>query len=107
MGNVRSTVTANPITAEYLARHEIATANVEQLVFDNIPNVRDAKPGSTNPDDGMAAHLIAADADKRIGTATMLRVMPGDKFSLSAKAFYEGEYKKRGKRPVVHRYWNH
>ena len=93
LGNVRSTVTANPITANYLARHEIATANIEQLVFDNIPSVRDGKPISTDPEDNMAAHLIAEDPEKRIGTAIMLHVMPGDKFTINAESFYEGGYK--------------
>jgi RHS repeat-associated protein len=92
LGNVRSTVTANPINADYMARHEIATANLEQLVFDNIPNVRDAKPGSINPNDGMAAHLDAANPNTRVGTAILLKVMPGDKFSVSANTYYEGEY---------------
>lgn len=104
LGNVRSTITANPITASYLARHEIATANLEQLVFDNIPTVRDAKPGSTDPDDGMAAHLIASDAGKRIGTAIMLKVMPGDKFSISANTYHDGDYldkEETGSGPVI------
>jgi RHS repeat-associated protein len=104
LGNVRSTVTANPITSAYFARHEIATANLEQLVFDNIPNVRDVKPGSINPSDGMAAHLVASDPDKRVGTAILLKVMPGDKFSLSAKTYYEGDYnqtEETGSGPVL------
>ena len=90
LGNVRSTVTAEPINSDYFAGHEIAMANVEQLIFDNIPNVREGKPGMINPNDGMAAQLVAADADKRIGTAIMLRVMPGDQFTIDAQAFYEG-----------------
>jgi RHS repeat-associated protein len=96
LGNVRSTVAANPVTADYLARHEIATANIEQLVFDNIPSVRDGKPISTDPEDNKAAHLIAEDADQRIGTAIMLRVMPGDKFTINAEAFYDGEFHDNG-----------
>ncbi|MDR2272051.1 MAG: DUF6443 domain-containing protein [Sphingobacterium sp.] len=92
LGNVRSTVTAEPINSNYLARHEIATASVEQLVFDNIPNVRDAKPGSINPNDGMAAHLDANNPDTRVGTAIMLKVMPGDKFTITASSHYDGEY---------------
>ncbi|QIH33489.1 DUF6443 domain-containing protein [Sphingobacterium sp. DR205] len=92
LGNVRSTVTATPINASYLAKHEIASANLEQMVFDNIPNVREAKPGSIDPYDGMAAHLVASDPQKRVGTALLLRVFPGDKFNIDAKSFYEGEY---------------
>jgi len=88
LGNVRSTITAEPISAEYLAMHEIATANVEQLVFDNIPNVRDTRPGG----DGMAARLDGGDPSRRVGTAIMLQVMPGDQFTISADAYYEGTY---------------
>ncbi|MGF7028647.1 MULTISPECIES: DUF6443 domain-containing protein [Sphingobacterium] len=90
LGNVRSTVTAAPISRDYMARHEIATANSEQLVFDNIPSVRDGKPVSTNPEDVKAAHLVAEDPNMRIGTAIMLKVMPGDKFTINAESYYEG-----------------
>ncbi len=93
LGNVRSTVTSQPINFDYIASHEIAIANLEQMVFDNIPNVRDAKPGSTNPNDGMAAHLDANNPDTRVGTAIMLKVMPGDKFTISAKSFFEGQWR--------------
>ncbi|MET3876414.1 RHS repeat-associated protein [Chitinophaga sp. OAE865] len=92
LGNVRSTITATPINPSYLAKHEISLANVEQLVFDNIPNVRDLKPGSTNPDDNMAAGLVAEDPAKRVGTAIMLRVLPGDKFTIGADSYYEGDF---------------
>ena len=91
LGNVRSTVTAEPINFDYIASHEIAMAGVEQLVFDNIPNVRDTKPGG-NGDDIMAVRLNGGENDKRIGTAIMLQVMPGDKFTISVDAFYEGTY---------------
>jgi RHS repeat-associated protein len=90
LGNVRSTVTAKPIDNIYLAKHEIASANVEQLLFDNIPNVRDAKPGATTVTDGMAARLNGGDASRRIGTAIMLRTMPGDRFNISADVYYDG-----------------
>lgn len=92
LGNVRSTVTAQPINAAYFAGHEVSMANVEQLIFDNIPNVRDGKPGSINPGDGMAAGLEAELADKRIGTAVLLKVMPGDRFTIDAQSYYEDEY---------------
>lgn len=93
LGNVRSTITATPINPSYLAKHEVSLANVEQLVFDNIPNVREAKPGSTNPEDNMAAGLVAEDPTKRVGTAIMLRVLPGDKFTIGADSYYEGDYR--------------
>ncbi|HET8572414.1 MAG TPA: DUF6443 domain-containing protein [Edaphocola sp.] len=96
LGNVRSVVTASPVSPQYLAKHEIASANVEQLFFDNIPAVRSAKPGSTDPDDQMAAQLVAGDPDRQVGTAIMLRVMPGDRFDISADAHYEGQFRDEG-----------
>jgi RHS repeat-associated protein len=92
LGNVRSNVTAEPIDGVYRARHEIVSANIEQLVFDNIPNVRANKPGSTAIDDAMAARLDGAQANTRIGTAIMLKTMPGDRFNISVDAFYEGQH---------------
>lgn len=74
-------------------RHELSLANVEQLVFDNIPAVRDLKPGDPGT---MAAHLVATDPDKRVGTAIMLKTMPGDKFTINADAYFEGEYSDEG-----------
>lgn len=91
LGNVRSTISAQPINQQYLAQHEIATAGSEQLIFDNIALVRDDKPGSINPGDLKAVHLIANDPHKRIGTAIMLRVMPGDKFTFAADSYYESD----------------
>jgi RHS repeat-associated protein len=40
----------------------------------------------------MAARLDGSDPGKRIGTAIMLQTMPGDRFHISADAFYEGQY---------------
>jgi len=91
LGNVRTTLAAEPASHEYYARHEIATANSEQLLFDNIALVRDDKPGSINADDLKAARLNADDPDRRIGTAIMLRVMPGDQFTFPADAYYEAD----------------
>lgn len=95
LGNVRSTVTAKPLDGVYLARHEISSANIEQLVFDNIPNVRANKPGSTAINDGMAARLDGNIPSQRVGTAIMLQTMPGDRFNISADAYYEGEYQQQ------------
>ncbi|WP_118976580.1 DUF6443 domain-containing protein [Taibaiella koreensis] len=94
LGNVRSTINAAPIDEIYLARHEISLANIEQLIFDNIPTVRDSKPGSNDPEDRMAARLNGS--DKRVGTAIMLKTMPGDRFIVKSDAFYEGEFKSNG-----------
>jgi len=91
LGNVRTTLAAEPSSHEYYARHELATANSEQLLFDNIAAVRDDKPGSINLDDLKAARLNADDPDRRIGTAIMLRVMPGDQFTFATDAYYEAD----------------
>jgi hypothetical protein len=91
LGNVRSTFTSKPNAYNYVAKHNISTANIEELIFDNIPNVRDVKPGSGNPDD-MAARLNGSEPDKRIGTAIMLQTNPGDRFLINVNAFYDGDY---------------
>jgi RHS repeat-associated protein len=91
LGNVRSTITSNPTAYNYFAKHNVSTANIENLIFDNITAVRDTKPGSTDPDD-MAARLNGAEPDKRIGTAIMLETNPGDRFTINVNAFYDGDY---------------
>jgi len=73
----------------YEATMEIASANVEGLLWDNLDDVRDTKPGSTNPQDLQAARLNASDSNRSIGTALMLRVMTGDQFTLDASTFYD------------------
>jgi RHS repeat-associated protein len=91
LGNVRTTVTAEEYSMQdYLATHEIAFASIEHLVFDNIEEVRAERPGST-PSNEDAAELDASNAQSRIGTSLLLRVMPGDKFGLSAQAYVDGE----------------
>jgi hypothetical protein len=40
----------------------------------------------------MAARLNADDATTTIGTSLMLKVMPGDRFSIGVDAVYEGDY---------------
>ncbi|WP_025144874.1 DUF6443 domain-containing protein [Pedobacter jeongneungensis] len=104
LGNIRSTVTSHPMSANYFASHEVGLANIENLVFDNIPNVRDGKPGSLDPKDQMAARLNGNDPNKRIGPAVMLKTMPGDHFTVSADAFYDGDYiqsDETGSKPIV------
>jgi len=95
LGNVRSTIASKPGAYQYMAKHNISTAGIENLVFDNITTVRDTKPGSTDPDD-MAARLNGAEPDHQIGTAIMLRTNPGDRFELSVNAFYDGDYTQEG-----------
>jgi len=91
LGNVRTSLNAEPMTADYLASHELSAYAAEHLIFDNIENVWDDNPAGT-PGNETSAHLVASDAAKRIGTAIMLRTMPGDEFRISADCFYQGAY---------------
>jgi RHS repeat-associated protein len=95
LGNVRSTVTSElvPIT-DYWADHEVANANFENAVFDNIDPVRDYNPSSTNPGDIMAAQLDGTDPNRIVGTTIMLKVMAGDKFGLAVNTYFDeqGDY---------------
>ncbi len=92
LGNVRSLVTAEEVPFQnYFATHELAYANMENLVFDNMLLVNQPRPGASNYDNNRAAKLDAADPDKRIGTALLMHVMAGDKFSVSAEAYYSGD----------------
>lgn len=90
LDNVRTILTAEqvPLT-DYLATHEIAAANLENLVFSNIDSVRGEKPGSTDPSDTKAAVLDGSDPKRSIGTSLLLKVMAGDKFQLSVQNYYD------------------
>lgn len=92
LGNVRSTITSKPIDAHYRASHEVVSANAEELVFDHIPQVREIKPGTSEPDDSYAARLNGGEADHRVGTAIVLQTKAGDKFRINVNAFYNGDY---------------
>ncbi|WP_190277229.1 DUF6443 domain-containing protein [Taibaiella lutea] len=92
LGNVRSTITSKPIDADYLAAYELVSANVEELIFDNVASVRDIKGGSTSPDDKYAARLNGGEEEHRVGTAIVLQTRAGDKFRMNVSAFYEGDY---------------
>lgn len=86
-----TTGTADPgmTVAEYLATHEIAAALTEGALFNNIDMVRALNPYSTDSGNVMVATLDGTDSAKRIGTAIMLKVMPGDQFSVSTQSYYE------------------
>jgi RHS repeat-associated protein len=106
LGNVRATVElietgfpgyeggpmVNHPGEMYVATHEVSVFNAENLVWDNIDDVWDTKPASTTPTDVMAAELDGANPSKRIGTAMMLRVMPGDVFETSSDTYYDGAF---------------
>lgn len=90
LGNVRTTVTTDfGNTYDYLATHELASANFEHTIFDGMGLVTSPKPGSTDPNDQESAGLDGADPNKRIGTSILLHVMAGDRFNVSAQSFYD------------------
>jgi len=76
-----------PLT--YTAGLEVASANLESMLWDNLNNVRDPRPEDWTMENAWSARLDGSDPDRQIGTAIMLKVMPGDHFSLSAESFYE------------------
>lgn len=89
LGNVRTVLNASPANDySYYASHELSSAHIENLTFSNEGPVRAPKPGSTDPTDQEAAQLLGTDPSKRVGTAILLQVMTGDKFSLSAESYY-------------------
>lgn len=85
LGNIRSVVeVARYDLIDYLATHELASANLENLIFEGIDDVRDTKPG----DSGMAANLNGGDASRRIGTSLLVHVMAGDRISMNVDNYY-------------------
>ena len=98
LGNVRSILKAVPENIgpndlnnvlNYFANHEVAAANLENSVFENIDNVRANKPDPNDSTDTRAAVLDANDSNKRVGTTIMLKMMAGDKFDVGAESYYE------------------
>lgn len=89
LGNVRSVVEVYvPPVQEYLASYEIASANLEGLVFDHMNEIRDDRPGG-DPGNAQAGNLNGAYPERRIGTSMLLRVMSGDKVEMNVNNFYE------------------
>jgi RHS repeat-associated protein len=90
LGNVRSVVDVHTYPVmQYLASYELASANLENMFFDNIDQVRDDRPGA-NFDGGVkAARLNGGESDRQTGTSLLLKVMAGDKVEMNVNNFYE------------------
>lgn len=90
LDNVRAVVNSEtvPFRMTFKATHEISMAGSEEILWDNIDQVRENKPLPT-PGNTFCAELNGNDPQKRIGTAIMMRVMPGDIFNFSVNTFYE------------------
>ena len=93
LGNVRTVVNIkedpNGGMALYEAGLEVAMAAQEGLMWSHLDEVRKDKPATTSPADVKAAELDGSVAEKRTGTAIMLRVMPGDRFKVAAESYYD------------------
>lgn len=100
LGNVRSVVSQLTYnTRNYLASYELASANLEGLVFNDLDDVRDLKPGGSG-DNTMAANLNGMDAKRRIGSSLLVHVMAGDKVSMNVNTYYNG-YKANEEKPIT------
>lgn len=88
LGNVRSTIDViqKPLL-QYLATYELASANLEGLLFEQLNEIRDDKPASTDPGDLKAGRLNGE--DQRIGTSLLMHVMAGDQVELNVNSFYD------------------
>ncbi|WP_029274580.1 RHS repeat-associated core domain-containing protein [Pedobacter borealis] len=99
LGNVRSTIdiTQKPLL-QYLATYELASANLEGLLFEQLNEIRDDKPASTDPGDLKAGRLNGE--DQRIGTSLLMHVMAGDQVEMNVNSFYDS-YDQEDDNPVV------
>lgn len=100
LGNVRSTIDVytHPIM-QYLASYEIASAGIEGLFFNHHDEIRDDNPVTIDPGNLKSGRLNGLEADRRIGTALLLKVMAGDKIEMNVNTFYEN-YDKDHDAPV-------
>jgi RHS repeat-associated protein len=70
------------------AGFEIAYANIEEAMFDNISEVRDNSPTGV-PGDLLSARLNGSVDSTRIGAAVLMHVMAGDELNFQAYGYYE------------------
>jgi|GEM_PF-1340799 len=89
------------VTESGMAAKLMKTDSVLYLEYAKHPMAYDSlaalSPDSTHYNKGSPKsdpkHLIANEPQRRIGTAIMLKAMPGDRFDISADGFYQGEYR--------------
>jgi hypothetical protein len=90
LGNVRSVINVSGYELHtYLATYELASAHLEDLVFDNMDDIRDIRPGG-NDDNTMAANLNGGDDSRVIGTSLLVHVMAGDKVAMNVSSYFNG-----------------
>ncbi len=73
---------------QYLVSYELASANLETLLFDKVAEIREDKPGGEEGD--QAGRLNGEDSARITGTSILLKVMAGDQVALQAFNYYEG-----------------
>jgi RHS repeat-associated protein len=98
LGNVRSTIDVTPTPLQvYLATYELASANLEGLLFEQVAEIREDNPSGTDTGNLKSGKLNGA--DQRIGTSLLMHVMAGDEVELNVNTFYEG-YDAQNDNPV-------
>ena len=98
LGNIRSIIDVKEYPVrQYLASYELASANLEALLFDKVAEIREDKPGGTEGD--KAGRLNAEDSARITGTSILLKVMAGDQVELQVFNYYEG-YDSAADRPL-------
>ncbi len=95
LGNVRMVITSEQQQDLYAATMETANATKEEQLFSNITNTRITKPGGFDTDNNNAqvARLngnLNTTGNTRVGPSLVIKVMAGDKISISTKAWYQG-----------------
>ncbi|WP_118976820.1 RHS repeat protein [Taibaiella koreensis] len=100
LGNVRSSIDITTYSIrQYLATYEVASANLEGLLFDKVGEIRDEKPGSTDPEDNKAGRLNASEAGRETGTSLLVKVMAGDQVDMNVNNYYES-YDSKNDKPL-------
>jgi RHS repeat-associated protein len=98
LGNVRSTIDVTPTPLQvYLATYELASANLEGLLFEQVAEIREDNPSTTDTGNLKSGKLNGA--YQRIGTSLLMHVMAGDEVELNVNTFYEG-YDAQNDNPV-------
>ncbi|WP_343560948.1 RHS repeat-associated core domain-containing protein [Sphingobacterium sp.] len=97
LGNIRSIVSSSQtsevipggmMAQQYQASNELANANNEEQIFDNLSAVREDKPGSLSTSDTKAAELDGSYPEKMVASTILLKVMEGDKLHIDAISLY-------------------
>lgn len=99
--NVRSVIDViEHSIRQYLGTYELASANLEGMLFDYHNEIRDPNPTGGDPNNLYSGRLNGAEIDRRIGTSMLMSVMSGDLIEMNVNNFYEN-YDKDKDDPVA------